>query len=49
MKADRRAKKRFKSRYGHAGMGSSRTREASLAETRKHVRKIKNRRLHNDH
>ena len=41
-KADKRASKRFKDRYGHYGAGSVHTREASEAEVRGHVRKIKN-------
>lgn len=43
-KSDKRASKRFKSRYGHFGVGSSHVREASEAEVREHIRKIKNKR-----
>ena len=42
MKNDRRTAKRFKDRYGHFGAGSVHTREASEAEVRGHVRKLKN-------
>ena len=41
LKADKRAAKREKKRYGHFGMGSSHTREASTAEVEGHIRKIK--------
>ena len=41
IKADKRASKRFKGRYGHFGLGSSHVREASEAEVRGHIRKIK--------
>ena len=41
-KADRRANKRFKDRYGHFGAGASHTREASEAEVLKHIEKAKN-------
>ena len=40
-KSDRRAAKRTKSRYGHAGSGSSHTRTASDAEVRRHITKIR--------
>ena len=43
-KSDKTASKRFKSRYGHFGVGSSHVREASEAEVREHIRKIKNKR-----
>ena len=42
-KTDRRATKRTKSRYGHAGSGSSHTRTASDAEVRRHIIKIRKR------
>jgi hypothetical protein len=42
-KTDRRAAKRAKSRYGHAGSGSSHTRTASEAEVRRHITKIRKR------
>jgi len=41
IKTDKRASKRFKRRYGHFGLGSSHVREASEAEVRGHIRKIK--------
>jgi len=40
-KADKRASKRFKNRYGHCGLGSSHVREASEAEVMHHWRKAK--------
>ena len=40
-KLDKRATKRFKSRYGHSGAGSVHTREASDAEVYRHVEKAK--------
>ena len=40
-KADKRAVRRFRSRYGHTGLGASHTREASEAEVRYHVEKAK--------
>jgi len=40
-KADKRASKRFKNRYGHFGLGSSHVREASEAEVLHHWRKAK--------
>jgi hypothetical protein len=43
-KTDKRSAKRQKARYGHYGTGASHTREASEAEVRGHVRKIKARR-----
>ena len=39
-KTDKRAAKRTKSRYGHAGTGSSHTRTASEPEVRGHIAKI---------
>ena len=39
-KADKRANKRFKSRYGHFGAGASHTREGSEAEVRWHIEKL---------
>jgi len=47
-KSDKRASKRFKSRYGHFGVGSSHVREASEAEVRGHIRKIKNKNKRNN-
>ena len=46
MKADRRANKRHKQRYGHFGAGSVHTRQASDLEVWRHVEKAleKNRR-----
>jgi len=46
MKADQRAIKRHKQRYGHFGSGSVHTRQASEAEVRRHIQKAleKNRR-----
>ena len=46
MKADQRAIKRHKQRYGHFGIGATHIREASEAEVRRHIEKIteKNRR-----
>ena len=41
-KADKRSSKRFKSRYGHFGLGSSHVRESSEAEVLHHWRKAKN-------
>ena len=43
-KAERRAQKRFRSRYGHAGIGATHIREASELEVRRHVEKAKNKR-----
>lgn len=40
-KADKRAKKRFKNRFGHFGAGASHTREAADAEVRRHIEKAK--------
>jgi hypothetical protein len=40
-KADRRATKRHKDRYGHFGAGASHTREASKAEVLRHIEKAK--------
>ena len=44
MKGDERAKKRFRKRYGHYGLGSVHTRQASDLEVLRHVEKIENRR-----
>ena len=38
-RADRRSQKRFRSRYGHFGIGATHIREASEAEVRRHVEK----------
>ena len=43
LKADKRAIKRQKERYGHYGMGASHSRESSEAEVRKHIYKIEQR------
>ena len=43
-KADKRAVRRFRSRYGHPGLGASHPREASEAEVRYHVEKAKKKR-----
>ena len=40
-KADKREGRRRKKQFGHFGMGSSHTREASKEEAEGHVRKIK--------
>ena len=40
MKADKRASKRFRNRYGHFGSGSVHTREASDLEVLRHIEKI---------
>ena len=40
-KGDKREGRRRKERYGHYGMGSSHTREASKEEVEGHIRKIK--------
>ena len=40
-KAERRANKRFKERYGHHGAGASHTREASEAEVVRHIQKAR--------
>ena len=39
MKADKRAIKRHRQRYGHFGAGSVHTRQASEAEVRRHIQK----------
>ena len=39
-KADKRASKRFRNRYGHFGSGSVHTREASDLEVLRHIEKI---------
>lgn len=44
LKADKRADKRQKARYGHFGSGSVHTRQASDAEVYRHVQKAKNKR-----
>jgi hypothetical protein len=41
IKADKRANKRFRQRYGHFGAGASRTREASEAEVLRHIQKAR--------
>jgi hypothetical protein len=41
LKADKRAAKRQKARYGHYGTGASHTRESSEAEVRRHVQKAR--------
>ena len=38
-RAEKRAQKRFGSRYGHFGIGATHIREASEAEVRRHVEK----------
>ena len=43
-KAERRAQKRFKVRYGHTGIGATHIREASELEVRRHIEKAKNKR-----
>jgi hypothetical protein len=43
-KAERRDQKRFRSRYGHTGVGATHIREASELEVRRHVEKAKNKR-----
>jgi len=43
-KAERRDQKRFRSRYGHAGIGATHIREASELEVRRHIEKAKNKR-----
>ena len=43
-RTDRRAAKRHRRRYGHAGTGASHTREASDAEVRRHLEKQRQRR-----
>jgi hypothetical protein len=40
-KADKRAVKRFKDRYGHFGIGATHVREASEAEVRRHIEKAR--------
>ena len=40
IKADKRASKRFRNRYGHYGAGSVHTREASDLEVLRHIEKI---------
>mgnify|MGYP006400622191 CR=1 len=40
-KAEKRAQRRFKTRFGHFGTGASFTREASEAEVRRHIEKAK--------
>lgn len=41
LKADKRAQKRAKSRYGYYGIGASHSRETSEAEVLRHLEKIK--------
>ena len=43
-KADKREGKRRKKQYGHFGMGSSHTREASKEEVEGHIRKLRKKR-----
>ena len=38
-RADKRARKRFRSRYGHFGIGATHIREASESEVRRHIEK----------
>ena len=38
-RAEKRAKKRFRSRYGHFGIGATDIREASEEEVRRHIEK----------
>ena len=42
-RADQRAQKRFRSRYGHFGIGATHIREASEAEVRRHIEKAASR------
>jgi len=41
LKADRRAARRRKAKYGHFGLGASHTREASEAEVLRHIKKAR--------
>ena len=41
LKADRRAAKRRKAKYGHFGLGASHTREASEGEVKRHIDKAR--------
>lgn len=41
LKADKRAVKRQKARYGQQGTGASHTRETSQAELRRHIEKAR--------
>jgi hypothetical protein len=43
-KAEQRDQKRFRSRYGHTGVGATHIREASELEVRRHVEKAQNKR-----
>ena len=43
-KADKRAAKRHRERYGHAGSGSVHTRQASALEVLRHVQKAQGKR-----
>ena len=43
-KADKREGKRRKKQYGHFGLGSSHTREASKVEVEGHIRKLRKKR-----
>ena len=43
-KGERRDQKRFRSRYGHTGVGATHIREASEQEVRRHLEKAKARR-----
>ena len=42
-RADRRSQKRFRSRYGHFGIGATHIREAAEAEGRRHIEKAASR------
>ena len=43
-RGERRDQKRFRSRYGHTGVGATHIREASEQEVRRHLEKAKARR-----
>ena len=43
-KAERRDQQRFRSRYGHTGVGATHVREASASEVRRHIEKAKTKR-----
>ena len=40
-KSERRDQQRFRSRYGHTGIGATHVREASESEVRRHIEKAK--------
>jgi hypothetical protein len=40
-KWDKKDKREHKAKYGHTGVGSSKTREASTSEVERHIQKIK--------